>query len=203
MNTTQELLQNLLDGRRSIYELSPQWVRPQAEVEEMLRQILLKTPSAYNAQPVRIMLLTGQNHTAHWQVVEDALIAHVGREAYDNRTRNKVHKAFMNGVATLLFLDYTPATEALQQKYPSYAHNFPLWAEQVQGSHQALVWSALAHMGFGANLQHYIGFADKEIKERLLIPGELRLVAQMPFGAPAAAPMPIEKLPIEQLLTVK
>lgn len=67
----------------------------------------------------------------------------------------------MSGVGTVLFFDNEPKTKELMEQFPSYQHNFPKWAEQVQGSHQFATWIGLVGLGFGASLQHYTGMDDE------------------------------------------
>lgn len=93
-----------------------------------------------------------------------------------------------------------------QESYPSYAANFPTWADNSQGILQATVWTAFALEGLGASLQHYQPLIDEGVRKEwnlpetwsksLFLPSGLRrigltqcplieLSAQAPFGVPA------------------
>lgn len=195
-------VKELLSQRHSHYQLASELVAPQAEVEQMLKEVLALVPSHFNSQGVRMVLLTGEAHKQHWQLIEKVLIQNIGEEAYNSGTRDKIHTAFMSGVGTVLFFDEEETTQQLMKQFPLYAHNFPKWAEQVQGSHQLAVWLGLVGLGFGASLQHYIGMDDDAIRNHVGAPQNWRLVAQMPFGKALDEPGTKEKLPVEQLLKV-
>lgn len=203
MNTNVEVFGKMLAKRHSHYALAPEWVAPQSEVESLLAEVLRNVPSAFNSQPVRMVLLQGENHLHHWQMIADALKRMMGEEAYNKSTRDKIRGAFRNGVATVLFFDDTAVTQNLQEQFPLYAHNFPKWAEQTQGSHQFAVWLGLCEMGFGVSLQHYNGIIDEDIKRELGLPASWSLVGQMPFGKPLSQSDEKEKLPLETTLLIK
>ena len=120
-NTSLDSLYTLLNKRRSQYQISAEWVAPQEQVEELIEHILQKAPSAFNSQPVRVVLLTGEQHLAHWQLIEDALIDIIGKERYEEETAPKLNSAFRSGIATLLFFDDTTVTKGLQEQTTSPA----------------------------------------------------------------------------------
>lgn len=203
VNHNLEIVNGLLSRRHSHYDIKPKWVAPREEVERLLAQVLQNVPSAFNSQPVRIAFLTGEDHIKHWEIIEEVLISYLGEERYIQSTKTKLHQAFMSGVGTILFFDDPKVTTELQTAYPTYAHNFPIWAQQVQGSHQFATWVGLETLGFGANLQHYIGMADDRIKALAGVPESWTLVAQMPFGQPQTRPATKDKLPLSETLIVK
>ena len=92
--------------------------------------------------------------------------------------------------------------EKLQNKYPSYAENFPVWANQASAMLQIAVWSGLRELEIGASLQHYNPVIDKAVKELLNVPEEYVLIAQMPFGAIGQEPAQKEKEDIKKRVTV-
>lgn len=47
---------------------------------------------------------------------------------------------------------------------------------------QFTIWTELAGLGIGANIQHYNPVIDKAVQELFNIPENYVLVAQMPFG---------------------
>ena len=203
MTTQLEIFKGVLEHRHSHYGLRPEWVAPRQTVEELLGGVLQTVPSAFNSQPVRMVLLTGDAHASHWKLVENALISLMGQEAYEANTAPKIRQAFASGIATVLFFDVPSVTEGLQASFPTYAANFPIWAQQVQGSHQHAVWMGLDMLGFGASLQHYIGMVDADIKALAGVDASWVLTAQMPFGAPVAEVAGKEKLPVSETLIVK
>ena len=77
----------------------------------------------------------------------------------------------------------------LQQKFPLYADNFPIFSEHSAGMAQYAVWTALAEAGIGASLQHYAPLIDAEVARTWDVPASWKLRAQMPFGS-NEAPFP-------------
>lgn len=167
--------------RHSQYDLNASLPASYDEVERLIGNILLTTPSAFNSQPVRTVLLEGSAHRRHWDLIKQLLIEKIGEERYADGTADKI-KGFHDAAGTILFFDDEEVTKGLQEKFPSYAHNFPLWAEQVQGSHQYAVWLGLVELGFGASLQHYTGLNDDRVREGAGVPESYRFIAELVFG---------------------
>ena len=105
--------------------------------------------------------------------------------------------SFKAGYGTVLFFEDESIVKALQEQFAAYADNFPIWSNQASGMHQLVVWSALEAEGLGASLQHYNPLIDNEVKAEWNIPGEWKLIAQMPFGQPTAQPGEKEFQPLE------
>lgn len=85
----------------------------------------------------------------------------------------------------------------MQEKFPLYADNFPLWASQSSAMLQLTIWSGLRELGIGASLQHYNPVIDEVVKKLLNLPASYVLVAQMPFGGILEEPAPKEKEEIQ------
>lgn len=167
--------------RHSQYDLNDSLPSSFDEVERLIGNILLTTPTAFNSQPVRTVLLKGSAHRHHWDLIKQLLIDKIGEERYADGTADKI-KGFHDAAGTVLFFDDSEVTKGLQEKFPSYAANFPLWAEQVQGSHQYAAWLGLVELGFGANLQHYNGLDDDRVREDAGVPESYRFIAELVFG---------------------
>lgn len=86
--------------------------------------------------------------------------------------------------------------ETLQKNFPSYAENFPIWSMQSAGMLQYAVWTALSQEGLGASLQHYNPLIDASVHAEFQLPASWKLLAQMPFGAPASEPEKLAYKPI-------
>ena len=188
--------------RHSQYDLNDSLPSGIEKVEALLGNILLTTPSAFNSQPVRMVLLTGAAHRRHWDLIKSLLIEKIGEEKYADGTADKI-RGFRNAAGTVLFFDDEEVTRSLQERGPTYAHNVPLWAEQVQGSHQYAAWLGLVGLGFGANLQHYTGLDDDRVREDVGVPSEYRFIAELVFGGMNSdTGEEKEKLPLSKTLRV-
>ena len=148
----------------------------------MIKETIRNTPSSFNSQSSRAVVLFGAEHEKLWNIVLDTLRKIVPAEAFA-ATETKVNNCFKAGFGSVLYFEDQSVVEGLQQKFPSYADNFPIWSEQSGGMAQYAVWLALAEVGLGATLQHYNPIIDQAVAEAWDIPTNWKLRAQMPFGS--------------------
>jgi len=92
---------------------------------------------------------------------------------------------------------------ALQEQFPAYADNFPVWSQQASGMVQINVWTALSAEGLGVNLQHYNPIIDDEVAHTFDVPTSWKLMSQMVVGNPISEPDPITKKPVSERLVVR
>lgn len=193
--------EEIFEHRRSYYALTAQSPVTDARIEEMVHFVLKHTPSAFNSQTTRLVLLLHEHHAELWKIVKRALRAIVAEEVFA-RTEEKIERSFAAGCGTVLFYEDTAAVRALQQRFPQYAGNFPVWSEHTSAMHQLTLWTMLEQAGFGASLQHYNPLIDKDVRSEWHLPEEWRLIAQMPFGMPAETPGAKTFEPIEARMRV-
>ncbi len=100
------------------------------------------------------------------------------------------------------YYEDSAVVRALQQRFPTYAGNFPVWSEHTSAMHQLALWTLLEEAGFGASLQHYNPLIDKDVRAQWRLPEEWRLIAQMPFGLPLAPPAEKTFEPVEARMRI-
>lgn len=188
-------LKEALKHRRSYYAISNQNPISDDEIEEILNFAALHTPSAFNSQSTRMVLLLREQHQQLWNIVRNTLKKMIPATAYAS-TEAKINKSFAAGYGTVLFFEDTAVIESLQKAFPLYHENFPQWSQQTSGMHQLAVWAMLEDAGFGASLQHYNPLIDKEVRDTWKLPDTWELIAQMPFGLPLEAPQKKEYKPL-------
>ena len=181
MSNLQEL-QQLAEKRRSIYALSNQLPVSNDDVVKLVEHAILHTPSAFNSQSARIVVLFGDDHSKLWDITEETLKAIVGDEEKFKGTRDKI-AGFKAGAGTILFFEDKGVVRNMQEAAPLYADKFPIWAHQTSAMHQYVIWTALASLDIGANLQHYNPVIDQKVAEEWSIAEDWELNAQMVFGA--------------------
>ena len=71
------------------------------------------------------------------------------------KTEEKIDGCFACGYGTILYFEDMAIVRSLQESFPTYKDNFPIWAEQTDAMHQLAVWTMLEDAGMGASLQHY------------------------------------------------
>ena len=190
-----------IESRRSIYGLSNEPVISDEKIEEIIKFAVKHTPSAYNSQSGRVVLLLGEHHKKFWDITEETLKRVVPPEQDFTPTAEKM-QSFRNGYGTVLFFEDESVVKGLQEKFPLYKDKFPQYANESNGMLQYIIWTALEVEGFGASLQHYQPLIDDEVKKEWGIPKEWKLHAQMPFGKPTAPPKVKEFAPIEQRVKI-
>ncbi|MGP5175630.1 nitroreductase family protein [Psychrobacter immobilis] len=175
-------LQQLAEKRRSIYALSNQLPVSNDEIVNLVEHAVLHTPSAFNSQSTRIVVLFGEDHKKLWDITEETLKVIVGDDEKFQGTKDKI-AGFRAGAGTVLFFEDKGVVRNMQEAAPLYADKFPIWAHQTSAMHQYIIWTALASIDVGANLQHYNPVIDQRVADAWDIAEDWELNAQMVFGA--------------------
>lgn len=197
---SRQSLQQAAESRRSVYSLNKNLPVGKDEIVQIVEHAVLHTPSSFNSQSARVVVLFGEEHDKVWQFVEDALRAVVPADSFEP-TAQKL-KLFKAGAATILFYEDQNVVKGLQEQFPAYAANFPVWADQANAMVQYAVWTTLAAAGAGANLQHYNPLPDAAIAEAWNIPENWLLRAQMVVGGIGAPAGEKTFQPVEERLKV-
>lgn len=186
--------------RRTFYGISKEPVVSDERIREVIEHAIKYTPSAFNSQGTRVVLLLGKQHDRLWNITEEALRKIVPADKF-KPTEEKIN-SFRNGYGTVLFFEDKAIVESLQQQFPLYKDNFPIWAQQANGMHQFVIWTALQMEGYGASLQHYTELIDEDVRKEWSIPNNWQMIGQMPFGKPTAQPGEKEYLPLEERIKI-
>jgi predicted oxidoreductase (fatty acid repression mutant protein) len=187
-------------SRRSIYALNKDITTTDERILEAVLFAVKHTPSAFNSQSARVVVLLKQHHQQLWDITERTLQKLVPEESFA-ATQEKMN-AFRSGYGTILFFEDWNVITGLQKQFALYKENFPVWAQQSNGMLQYVIWTALEQEGLGASLQHYNPLIDEEVKQTWSIPNSWKLIAQMPFGNPSAPAGDKEFQPLEQRVMV-
>ncbi|WP_040462079.1 nitroreductase family protein [Haloplasma contractile] len=187
--------------RRSYYEIGDQKDVSEERIEEIIEEAVLHTPSAFNSQSARVVVLFNDHHKKLWDLTKETLREIIPKNDYGS-TEVKINTSFRSGYCTVLFFEDVEVIESLQDKYDLYKDKFPLWSMQSNGMLQHVVWTALEDEGLGASLQHYNPLIDEKVKEEWEIPDHWTLMAQMPVGSKEGKPGEKEFESIDQRLKV-
>lgn len=189
-----------IKNRRSYYGLSKEQVVSDEKIQEIVNEAVLHTPSAFNSQSTRVVVLLNEQHDKVWNITANELKKVVPAENFSS-TEEKIN-SFKAGYGTVLFFEDQEVVEGLQKAFELYAENFPVWSNQTNAMHQLVIWTALEEVGFGASLQHYNPLIDAAVAAEYNIPSTWKLIAQMPFGKPSAEPGEKEYKPLEDRVKV-
>ncbi len=173
-----------IKNRRSIYAIDKNVKISEEKIEEIINFSVEHTPSAFNSQSARVVVLFGEQHDKVWDITRETLRKIVPAENFSD-TDQKMN-LFGSGYGTVLFFEDQEVVEGLQKQFASYSENFPVWSNQSSGMLQHVIWTALELEGLGATLQHYNPLIDDEVKAAWNIPSSWKLIAQMPFGNPVS-----------------
>ena len=173
-----------LAKRRSIYQLNKELPVSADKVAQTVKKVTELVPDAFNMKSARAVVVTGAKQDELWDKIYDAFGGKVAREKIDG---------FKAAAGTILYFYDETVVKAMQEQFPLYAANFPVWANQANGMLQINIWTALRELGVGANLQHYNPVIDGAVKAMLDLPESWKLIAQMPFGGIVAEPDAKEK----------
>ncbi|MGO3167868.1 nitroreductase family protein [Senegalia sp. (in: firmicutes)] len=169
-----------MKNRRSIYSISNSSTVSDEKIKEIVEESVKHTPTAFNSQTGRVMLLLNENHNKFWDITEDALRKVVPQGQFEP-TKEKI-ESFRSGYGTILFFEDQETVKSLQEQFPLYKDSFPSYSLQASGMLQYNVWTGLAIEGLGASLQHYTELIEEDIKKEWNINESWKLIAQMPFG---------------------
>lgn len=182
-----------LEMRRTYYNIDKNIPVSEEEIGEKIKKVTELIPDAFNMKSARVVVVFGEKHDNLWDEIYRVFEGKVPREKIDS---------FKAGAGTILYLYDEDTVKKLQETYPAYADNFPVWANQANGMLQISVWSVLREMNVGASLQHYNPAIDEQVKKLFAIPEHYKIVAQMPFGGIVSEPDRKEAEVIEERVTV-
>lgn len=187
-------IQESLKMRRTYYAISSKLPTKEKNVEELVSSLTELVPDAFNMKSSRVVTAFGDAHRKLWDAVYDAYGGKVAREKTDS---------FKAGAGTVLYFYDEAVIRAMQEQFPRYAENFPVWAQQSSGMLQISVWSGLRELEIGASVQHYNPVIDSAVRSLFDLPENWKLIAQMPFGGIAAEPDPKEKEDISKRVSFR
>ncbi|SCU95637.1 LAFA_0G01376g1_1 [Lachancea sp. 'fantastica'] len=168
-------------SRRTVYSLKP--VLPEKveliEVKQVVQDIIKHTPTCFNSQGNRAIILSGESHKRVWDYVYQTIPI--------EKFKARPLAARDEAIGTVVFLVNDSKTKELQEKFPVHADLFPELIAHSSGSAQLSTWTALELLGFGANLQHFNDLIKAALPKDL-IKDDWSVQGQLVFGLPVAEP---------------
>lgn len=189
-----------LKQRRSYYDIGSDSPISDADIQDIINYAVLYTPSAFNSQSARVVLLLGGEHRKLWDIVRETLRKMVPADNF-KATDDKLN-TFAAGHGTVLFYEDGGVIRDLQTNFSLYADMFPGFSENSNGMLQLAIWTMFRDAGLGATLQHYGNLIQAEVAKTWTLSPEWKLLAQMPFGSINVEPGPKEFQPVEERVFV-
>ena len=173
---------DLINKRRTIYAIGKNVQHSPEHLTDLIQQAIKQSPSSFNSQSSRAVILFNAEHEKFWNFVKEKLSSYAKDAESALQTDAKI-ASFAAGLGTVLFFEDMAVIEGLQQQFPLYADNFPVWSEHSTAIAQFATWTALHTEGLGASLQHYNPIVDEQVHAQWNIPASWKLRAQLVFGS--------------------
>ncbi|MGQ8975818.1 nitroreductase family protein [Acinetobacter schindleri] len=173
---------DLITKRRTIYAIGKNVTQSPEFLTDLIQNAIKQSPSSFNSQSSRALILFNGEHEKFWSFVAEKLKSYAKDEESAAKTSAKMG-TFVAGLGTVLFFEDLDVVKSLQDQFPSYADNFPIWAEHSTAIAQFATWTALHTEGLGASLQHYNPIVDEKVHAEWDIPANWQLRAQLVFGS--------------------
>ncbi|KAJ7717364.1 Nitroreductase-like protein [Mycena maculata] len=175
--------------RRTNRTITPKSSIPDEKLEAIVKACVLHSPTPFNIQSSRAVLVTGAANARLWKLVADSL-----ETAFEGDMRTTALArvaAYSAGYGSVLFFEDQKVIDEITEKMPFFTKHFPVWSTNATGMLQHAVWTAFSLEGLGASLQHNGAYSDElvaEILKTFSLPSTWTSTAIMPFGDPAAPP---------------
>lgn len=125
-----------LAARRSIYNLTKESPLSTEQVTALVKEVIKQSPSAFNSQSTRAVVIFGEHHTKLWNETTKAALRKVVPDDKWEATDNRI-SGFSAGQGTVLLFEDEDVIKDLQEKVALYADQFPVspWlAQHVRSS---------------------------------------------------------------------
>ena len=144
-------LKEALAHRRSYYAISNESPISEGELKELIEFTIKTTPSAFNSQSTRIVLLLGNQHKKLWEIVKDTLKAITSPETFINSEKKfpiwSQQTSAMHQLTIWTLLEDAGFGASLQHYNPLIDE--PIHRQWAIPAH----WKLIAQMPFGTPLQ--------------------------------------------------
>ena len=131
-----KLIDNLKQ-RRTYYNLNKTLPVSKSEVKTVIEEITELIPDAFNMKSARVLVVMDKKQDELWDRIFDTFEGKVPREKIEG---------FKAAAGTILYFYDEEVVRALQEKFPTYADNFPVWANQANGMLQINIWTGLREL---------------------------------------------------------
>ncbi|KAJ7627009.1 nitroreductase-like oxidoreductase [Roridomyces roridus] len=187
-----------LATRRTHHAITNASSIPDEKLEVIIKQAVIHTPTAFNTQSGRAVLVTGAANTKLWNLISESALKGLEGEAKEIAIAKLT--AFGGGYGSVMFFEDQAVIDEIAAKIPKYASHYSVWSTNSAGMLHIAVWTAFALEGLGASLQHSGAYSDelmRNIHKTFDLPSTWISTAIMPFGIPAGVPAAKTFLPIE------
>jgi uncharacterized protein len=124
-------------SRRTIYGVSnTDSPIPQSRVEEIIAHVIKHTPSSYNIQSARAVIVTGESHKNLWANIAENVQQAVPKEAWEGHLDGFVNNFKNNAIGSVVWFEDQAVVEEAKKTHVSIAAFLDSWSVQSSGAHQ-------------------------------------------------------------------
>ncbi|KAK3372574.1 putative fatty acid repression mutant protein [Podospora didyma] len=182
MSSTTITLAEAFKSRRSIRVITDDVKVVDSRIQEIIHDAVLHTPSPFNAQEGRVVLLLKDEHKKYWDLAKEVVKGLVPAQFFERAYEPRI-KMYRAGYGTALFFTDPAPLKAFEAKWPTLVDEFPKCKSLIK------VWTTLSAEGLGCSLQHYDYPAlDARVSEEWNVPATWKVKSQLVFGNPAETP---------------
>jgi len=116
-------------SRRTIYALSKESTISNDRIQEILAETIKHSPSSFNNQAGRAVLLFGDDHDRLWNIAEDVVKTQLPPQAYEG-LKPKLD-GYKSGYGTIMFFEDGETMKPYKAAHPEMP--FDQWSEHSQG----------------------------------------------------------------------
>ncbi|KAF2756430.1 Nitroreductase [Pseudovirgaria hyperparasitica] len=192
--------------RRTVYPLTNKSPVSDARIEEIVQGVIGSSPSSYNTQSTRVLVLLGAQHEKLWDLVREhalPLLQGAGEDVV--KSMEGRFSMFRAAYGSVLFFENKATVDEAAKTHAAVAGMFPQWSEHASAMAQVQLWTALELEGLGANLQHMNAFPPvaAAIRKQWDLPEAWILTAHLNFGTVNGEfPEHPKKLPFSETVKV-
>ncbi|KAI0201404.1 nitroreductase [Astrocystis sublimbata] len=195
-------LLDAIKNRSSLHKVTDDVKVSNERIQEIVREAILHSPTPFNCQSARAVVLLKDDHKKFWDIAHGAAKAAVPPQVFEKAFEPRV-AMFRAAYGTVLFYESQDALDKVGTKVPMVKAMMPQWSEHATGMIQYAVWTMLCAEGLGVSLQHYSPMVDAPTAKEWNIPADWTLKAQMVFGQPTGGRLQEKTFePVEDRLKV-
>ena len=173
---------DVIEIRRSNYDLENNIELSKKDLINLLRKIVYYSPSPFNVQSSKVVFLNKKSHNLLWNtVVEEYLKKNNNGELLDSEKARIKRESKAYG--TILFYKDEQIIEEFKENLDDYEkRELDGWCTEESAMLQMNIWNELRLKNIGAHLVHFDNI-DEEISVAFDINKKYKLVAMMVFGS--------------------
>ncbi|KAH7412950.1 Nitroreductase-like protein [Cadophora sp. MPI-SDFR-AT-0126] len=182
---------DIIKTRRTCYSISAKSPISDERILEIARDVIKHTPSSFNCQSTRFVILLRSQHVRFWEIAKECFKSTLSAAVYSEYEKKLSGR--QAGYGTILLFEDSATIHEFQAKFPRFRDHLRDFSEANNGIQAFNLWTALHLEGFGCNLQHVNPTVDQRVVSEWSVPTTWSLKAQLVFGVPTGEP-PHEKV---------